>query len=77
MERIDTPIHWNARAEEALAMAEKAGHPETRHALMRIANMYKNLAAKAEKRTRIRHNGQRSEDVALGAIRAPYNSDKT
>jgi hypothetical protein len=77
MERIDTPTHWNARAAEALAMAEKAGQPETKQALRRVASVYQNLAAKAEKRTTIRLNGHPSEDGALEAGRAPYDSDKT
>jgi hypothetical protein len=48
--RINDPKHWQERAEQAFAIAEKMGDPEARAAMLNVAEQYERLAKWAEER---------------------------
>jgi len=48
----DDSVHWHGRAKEMLARAEQMNECVTRHVLCRIADVYEDLARKAEKQVK-------------------------
>ena len=49
---INDPKHWRERAEEARVHAEQMNDPESKKAVLRIAEDYEKLAKRAEQRIR-------------------------
>jgi len=47
---INDPKHWRERAEEARVHAEQLADPESKKAMLRIAEDYEKLAKRAEER---------------------------
>jgi hypothetical protein len=44
----DDPKHWRLRAEEARVCAELIGDPESRRAMLEIADQYERIAKRTE-----------------------------
>lgn len=47
---VDDPEYWRGRAATARAMADLMRHPESKRAMLEIANGYEQLARRAEQR---------------------------
>jgi hypothetical protein len=56
---LDNPQHWRQRAEEARSIAEQLPDPESRGAMLRIAEDYERLADHAERRAKRAETAQR------------------
>jgi hypothetical protein len=54
---INDPKHWRERAEEARVHAEQITDPESKQAMLRIAEDYEKLAKRAEERLRNSEEG--------------------
>jgi hypothetical protein len=48
----DDPQHWRLRAEEARVCAELISDPESKRAMLEIADQYEQIAHRAEERIR-------------------------
>ncbi len=44
---LNNPVHWQLRAQEARQLAEKLEDPEAKAAILKIADEYDGLAARA------------------------------
>ncbi len=47
---LNNPVHWQLRAQEARQLAEKLEDSEAKAAILKIADEYDSLAARAAKR---------------------------
>jgi hypothetical protein len=47
---LDNPAHWEERAEEARSIAEQMSDPDSKQMMLRIAEDYEQLAARARRR---------------------------
>ncbi len=47
---INDPAHWRQRAKEARALADQMDDPQSKQAMMRIAEDYERLAERAARR---------------------------
>lgn len=64
-DKVGTPEHWSARAEEARAMAANIVDPTARQAMLDIALSYEKIAKRAEAKEAglpLHPNGQLSRD---------------
>jgi hypothetical protein len=49
---INDPEHWLQRAEEARSIADQINDPQSKEAMLRIANDYERLAERAKQRAK-------------------------
>jgi hypothetical protein len=49
---INDPAHWRQRAEEARSVAEQMNEPQSKEAMLRIAQDYERLAERAAERAK-------------------------
>jgi hypothetical protein len=53
---INDPAHWLQRAAETRALAQSMTDPQSKEAMLRIAQDYEHLAERAKLREKARHN---------------------
>jgi hypothetical protein len=56
---IDDPVHWRNRANEMRRLAEQVIDEFSRSAMLRIADDYERLAARAEKHLRLQETSKK------------------
>lgn len=49
----DDPEHWHARAKDARSLAKAIADPEAREKMLRVAEAYERMAARADERLNV------------------------
>src|SRR5262249_1765233 len=68
---INDRMHWRERAEEARVHAEQITDPESKQAMLRIAEDYEKLAKRAEERLRNSEEGIQKKALRISGRLSP------